>query len=74
MPAATNEAGGKSGLRSTRGAAPRRASYQAIVMPAMLYTGLTHRRAAHLILAAVFGALWTGTFVTGVFFLSHAAP
>ena len=41
----------------------------AAVMPAMLYTGFTHRRNAHLSLAAVFGVLWTGTFVTGIFFL-----
>ena len=43
----------------------------AIVMPAMLYTGLTHRRGLHLTLAVIFAILWTGTFVTGVFFLPH---
>ena len=43
----------------------------AMVMPAMLYTGLTHRRRVHLTLATIFGALWIGTFVTGVFFLPH---
>ena len=43
----------------------------ALLMPVMLYTGLTHRRRAHLALAAVFGVLWSGTFVTGVFFLPH---
>jgi uncharacterized membrane protein YozB (DUF420 family) len=41
----------------------------AVIMPAMLYTGLTHRRQAHLILAVVFGVLWIGTFITGMFFL-----
>ena len=41
----------------------------AAVMPAMLYTGFTHRRKLHLMLAAVFGVLWTGTFVTGIFYL-----
>ncbi len=46
----------------------------ALLMPAMLYTGLTHRRTPHLALAVVFGALWAGTFVTGVFFLPHTAP
>jgi uncharacterized membrane protein YozB (DUF420 family) len=46
----------------------------ALVMPAMLYTGLTHRRRIHLVLAAIFGLLWIGTFVTGVFFLPHTAP
>ncbi len=43
----------------------------ALLMPAMLYTGLTRRRTAHLVLSALFGALWAGTFVTGVFFLPH---
>ena len=42
----------------------------ALLMPAMLYTGLTHRRTIHLCLAVVFGTLWIGTFVTGVFFLA----
>jgi uncharacterized membrane protein YozB (DUF420 family) len=41
----------------------------ALLMPVMLYTGLTHRRGLHLALAVVFGILWTGTFITGVFFL-----
>jgi len=41
----------------------------AAVMPVMLYTGLTHRRKLHLMLAAVFTVLWTGTFVTGIFYL-----
>jgi uncharacterized membrane protein YozB (DUF420 family) len=46
----------------------------AVIMPAMLYTGLTHRRTAHLVLAAIFGVLWIGTFVTGIFYLPHTAP
>jgi hypothetical protein len=41
------------------------------IMPFMLFTGLTHRRKAHLSLAVVFGILWTGTFLTGIFFLPH---
>jgi hypothetical protein len=41
----------------------------AVLMPVMLYTGLTHRRTIHLLLAAVFSVLWTGTFITGIFFL-----
>ena len=45
----------------------------ALLMPAMLYTGLSRRRTAHLVLAGVFGVLWIGTFVTGVFFLPHTA-
>ena len=40
-----------------------------LLMPVMLYTGLTHRRTAHLILAAVFGVAWLGTFITGIFYL-----
>jgi uncharacterized membrane protein YozB (DUF420 family) len=44
----------------------------ALLMPLMLFTGYTHRRALHLALATVFALLWTGTFVTGVFFLPHS--
>ena len=43
----------------------------ALLMPAMLYTGLLHHRAWHLTIACVFGVLWVGTFVTGIFFLPH---
>lgn len=43
----------------------------ALLMPAMLYTGLTHRRQLHLVLAVLFALLWAGTFVTGIFFLPH---
>ena len=43
----------------------------AAIMPVMLFTGLTHRRRLHLTLAGIFAVLWTGTFVTGVFFLPH---
>jgi uncharacterized membrane protein YozB (DUF420 family) len=43
----------------------------AIMLPLMLYTGLTHKRRMHIALAVIFGVLWTGTFVTGVFFLPH---
>lgn len=41
------------------------------IMPFMLLTGYKHKRKPHLILAAVFSALWIGTFVTGIFFLPH---
>ena len=41
----------------------------ALLLPVMLFTGLRHYRTAHLCLAVVFGALWIGTFVTGIFFL-----
>jgi hypothetical protein len=44
----------------------------ALLMPAMLYTGLTHRRGVHLFLALFFSMLWIGTFVTGVFYLPHS--
>jgi uncharacterized membrane protein YozB (DUF420 family) len=43
----------------------------AALMPFMLWTGLTHRRRIHLSLASVFAVLWTGTFITGIFFLPH---
>jgi uncharacterized membrane protein YozB (DUF420 family) len=43
----------------------------AVLMPAMLYTGLTRRRTVHLFLAVLFSGLWIGTFVTGIFFLPH---
>lgn len=42
-----------------------------IVLVPMLYTGLRHRRSIHLTLAVLFAVLWTGTFVTGIFFLPH---
>src|SRR5688572_6486212 len=42
-----------------------------LLLPLMLYTGLTRRRRAHLSLAVAFGILWTGTFITGIFFLPH---
>lgn len=43
----------------------------AVLMPAMLFTGLTRRRRLHIALGIVFGVLWTLTFITGVFFLPH---
>jgi hypothetical protein len=46
----------------------------AAMLPIMLFTGLTHRRRAHLTLAVGFGILWTGTFITGIFFLPHTPP
>jgi uncharacterized membrane protein YozB (DUF420 family) len=39
------------------------------VMPAMLYTGLKGHVRTHLSLAVCFAVLWTGTFITGIFFL-----
>ena len=46
----------------------------AVLLPFMLYTGLRRHRAWHLTLATVFVVLWTGTFITGVFFLPHQGP
>lgn len=40
-----------------------------VLMPLMLYTGLTQRRVLHLTLAALFSLAWVGTVVTGLFFL-----
>ena len=40
-----------------------------LLMPAMLYTGLKRLRSIHLALACLFGIAWTGTFITGIFFL-----
>jgi hypothetical protein len=41
----------------------------AVLMPAMLYTGLAGRGKLHMVLAMLFSVLWAGTFVTGIFFL-----
>jgi uncharacterized membrane protein YozB (DUF420 family) len=46
----------------------------AVLLPVMLFTGLKRRRWLHLLLAGVFSVLWTGTFITGVFFLPHSLP
>jgi hypothetical protein len=46
----------------------------AALMPLMLFTGLTHRRKPHLVLAGLFGVLWVGTVVTGLFYLPHTPP
>jgi uncharacterized membrane protein YozB (DUF420 family) len=40
-----------------------------LVMPAMLYTGLKGHVRTHLTLAVCFAVLWTGTVITGIFFL-----
>jgi hypothetical protein len=46
----------------------------AFLLPFMLVTGLRQRRNWHVSMGAVFLVLWTGTFVTGVFFLPHGNP
>ena len=43
----------------------------AVLLPIMLYTGQTGRRSLHVAFSVVFGIMWAGTFVTGVFFLPH---
>jgi hypothetical protein len=43
------------------------------LLPAMLYTGLSRRRATHLKLACLFGVLWSGTLITGLL-LPHTQP
>lgn len=46
----------------------------AALLPIMLFTGIRRRRNWHLTVAALFGVLWTGTFITGVFYLPHTLP
>ncbi|HZU38964.1 MAG TPA: hypothetical protein VFA18_23760 [Gemmataceae bacterium] len=46
----------------------------AALLPFMILTGGKHRRRLHLCLAAGFGVLWIGTFITGVFYLPHTSP
>jgi hypothetical protein len=45
-----------------------------LVLPVMLFTGLSHRRAIHIALGSLFAILWTGTVITGVFFLPGSSP
>lgn len=46
----------------------------AAMLPLMLVTGTRRMRKVHLTLGCIFLVLWTGTFVTGVFFLPHHTP
>jgi len=41
----------------------------ALLLPFMLFTGLRRYRRVHLSLAMIFAVLWTGTFITGIFYL-----
>ena len=43
----------------------------AVLLPVMYFTGRTGRGRVHVGLAVVFAALWTGTVVTGIFYLPH---
>lgn len=45
----------------------------AVTLPLMLYTGARHKRQIHIALSVLFTLLWTGTFITGIFFLPHQA-
>jgi hypothetical protein len=38
----------------------------ALILPAMIITGKMQRKRLHLVLAAVFATLWTGTVITGL--------
>jgi hypothetical protein len=46
----------------------------AFLLLLMLATGRGHRRYLHIGLGVVFLVLWTGTFITGIFFLPHTQP
>lgn len=43
----------------------------AVLLFGMLFTGLKRFRTAHIAVGILFLALWTGTFVTGIFYLPH---
>jgi hypothetical protein len=43
----------------------------ALLLPAMLVSGIKRRRSLHVPLGVAFALLWLGTFVSGVFFLPH---
>lgn len=45
-----------------------------VLLPIMYFTGKTHRRRIHYVLAAIFSVCWIGTFVTGVLYLPHTQP
>ena len=44
----------------------------AIVLPAMMLSGVRHWKVLHIYLGILFTLLWIGTFITGVFFLPHS--
>jgi hypothetical protein len=46
----------------------------ALLLFLMLATGKWHRRYLHIGLGVLFLVLWTGTFITGVFYLPHELP
>ena len=46
----------------------------ALLLFVMLFTGLKHKRNFHIAAGILFAVLWTGTFITGIFFLPHELP
>ena len=46
----------------------------AVLLFVMLFTGLRHYRKFHIATGILFSVLWTGTFITGIFFLPHGLP
>jgi xanthine/uracil permease len=46
----------------------------AVLLFAMLFTGVRHQRKVHIGLGVAFLIFWAGTFVTGVCFLPHELP
>lgn len=45
----------------------------ALLLPVMLFTGLKRHGRLHVTLGVVFLTLWTGTFITGIFYLPHVS-
>ena len=43
----------------------------ALMLPAMFLTGVKRRKRLHIELSVGFVTLWTGTFITGIFYLPH---
>ena len=46
----------------------------AVLLFFMLITGLKHKRNFHIAAGILFSLLWTGTFITGIFYLPHELP
>ncbi|MBM3994653.1 MAG: hypothetical protein FJ303_10945 [Planctomycetes bacterium] len=46
----------------------------AVLLFVMLFTGLKQQRQLHIAGGILFSVLWTGTFITGIFFLRHELP
>jgi hypothetical protein len=46
----------------------------AVLLFVMLFSGLKHSRRFHIGAGILFGVLWAGTFITGIFLLRHELP